>query len=389
MEKTDIKDFALLFEKYNKGTLTGNEEKKFFDIISDKENEILVKEFILSRLNVFEPDDNLSEHFDSEKVLLKIFSDLRFSDKAFYQHYKLVGKENNTRKIILKVIGIAASLVITFLFGNFFRLTTDRTRSETRSAVTFNVIRAPFGSRSEITLPDGSTVLLNAGSYLKYRNDFNVTNRELSLNGEAYFKVAKNAELPLHVNAGNLNILAVGTEFNIKAYDEEKIIETTLVEGSVKITLGNDTEEKDGFIKLNPNQKAIYVKKTKSFTLDSIELVNTEELKPVRTRYENVLIAPKVNVDEVAAWTTGKLVIRGDKLESLCLKLQRKYDVTFIFDDEEIKKYRFSGTLLDETLEQVLSAIKLTAPITFTVSGKIVYLNADTKELNGFSRHLR
>ncbi len=200
--------------------------------------------------------------------------------------------------------------------------------------------------------------------------------------------MARNPELPFYVKAGNINIMAVGTEFNIKAYDDEELIETTLVEGKVKITMEDTNDSKDNFIDLNPNQKAIYIKETKSFSLDKIDATDPAEPVPTKTIYDNLLISPKVDVNQVAAWTEGKLVIRGDALESLCMKLQRKYDVTFIFKDEEIKKYRFSGILLDETLEQVLSAIKLTAPIEYSISGKNVYLNSDKDEWNDFSKHM-
>jgi ferric-dicitrate binding protein FerR (iron transport regulator) len=103
----------------------------------------------------------------------------------------------------------------------------------------------------------------------------------------------------------------------------------------------------------------------------------------------NILISPKVDVDQVAAWTQGKLVIKGESLEDLCIKLQRKYDVTFIFRDEEIKQFRFTGILLDETLDQVLNAVKLTAPIEYIISGKSVYMSVDKKNLNNFSKHLK
>jgi ferric-dicitrate binding protein FerR (iron transport regulator) len=82
----------------------------------------------------------------------------------------------------------------------------------------------------------------------------------------------------------------------------------------------------------------------------------------------------KTDVEQVTAWTKNKLIIKSENLESLCTKLQRKYNVTFVFRDGEIKKHRFSGILLDETLQQVLDVIKLTSPVDYRMDGKTVIL---------------
>ena len=378
----------ILLEKYIKGSISSCERQKLFDLITYKETEGEIKEYILSQLNSFDIDHNISGQVESDKIFNRILSELRSGEESKDFRHKSIPGEIRMKKVILRSVSIAAILAITFMSGVFYALTRESGISVTVPEVTYCEIKAPFGSKSEVTLPDGSNVLLNAGSTLKYRNDFNSSNRDLSLHGEAYFKVARNPELPFYVKAGNINIMAVGTEFNIKAYDDEELIETTLVEGKVKITMEDTNDSKDNFIDLNPNQKAIYIKETKSFSLDKVDATDPAEPVPTKTIYDNILISPKVDVNQVAAWTEGKLVIRGDALESLCMKLQRKYDVTFIFKDEEIKKYRFSGILLDETLEQVLSAIKLTAPIEYSISGKNVYLNADKDEWNDFSKHM-
>ena len=142
-------------------------------------------------------------------------------------------------------------------------------------------------------------------------------------------------------------------------------------------------------VNLNPNQKAIFIKDSDSFTLNDIEKEDQAEPEPERTQYDDILISPKVDVDQVSAWTKGRLVIRGEKLESLCQKLQRKYDVSFVYMDDVIRSFRFNGILLDETLEQVLNAIKLSAPINYNLTGKTVYLNLDQSQINDYSKHLK
>ena len=116
----------------------------------------------------------------------------------------------------------------------------------------YTEIKVPLGAISEIILPDSSQVMLNAGSTIRFRSDYNSNNRDIQLQGEGYFKVAKNENLPLIVNTGNLKIKAVGTEFNVKAYPDEGIIETTLVSGIVEISKeGQDNVQFD----LKPNQR--------------------------------------------------------------------------------------------------------------------------------------
>jgi ferric-dicitrate binding protein FerR (iron transport regulator) len=284
---------------------------------------------------------------------------------------------------------MAAVFMIAFFLGSLYSMSNKNISSEPVITVNYNEIKTPFGSKSEIKLPDGTQVMLNAGSTLKYRSDYNLSNRDLVLAGEAYFKVAKNINLPLNVSAGNISIKAVGTEFNVKAYDEDGIIETTLIEGKVEITQNNQNEDKKEFIALNPNQKAIFIKDSDSFTLQKIKVIDPLLIKPASTNDNKILLSPKVDVEQVVAWTQGKLIIRGENLDNLCVELQRKYDVKFIFKNEEIKKYRFSGVLLDETLEQVLNVIKLTAPIDYYLEGKTVFLSPNKEQLNNYSKHLK
>jgi len=93
-----------------------------------------------------------------------------------------------------------------------------------------------------------------------------------------------------------------------------------------------------------------------------------------------MMVSLKTDVEQVTAWTKNRLIIRSENLESLCTKLQRKYNVTFVFRDEEIKKHRFSGILLDETFSQVMDVIMLTAPVTYKMDGRTVYLFARNRE---------
>ena len=243
-----------------------------------------------------------------------------------------------------------------------------------------------MGARSEITLNDGTEVMLNAGSSIKYGSDFNSLNRDLILEGEAYFKVAKNKDLPLIVNAGNIKIKAIGTEFNVKAYSDEGIIETTLVEGEVEISQKGNVDEKRILV-LEPNQKAIFANQADQFTLERIKEIEPLAVKPAKIVTDKLLVSPKTDVEQVTAWTKNKLIIKSENLESLCAKLQRKYNVTFVFRDDDIKKHRFSGVLLDETFQQVMDVIKLVAPVDYVIDGKTVTMVSNNDKKNKYSKN--
>lgn len=389
MKSESYNNINALLTKFLKEELPGEGKQQLFDLISSPCNEESFKEILFSLLNVSAEDNQVTDAVDFDNVYANILAEIRHQE-IINNEIHILKSKGRTRKILLTGLSMAAVFTIAFFLGSFFTKSKNISTAEPVIIVSSTEIKAPYGSKSEIKLPDGTQVILNAGSTLKYKSDFNLTNRDLALAGEGYFKVAKNIDLPLNVNVGNISIKAVGTEFNVKAYDDEGVIETTLVNGKVEITQLGQNEGKNQFIDLIPNQKAIYIREEESFTLEKIK-DNDPSLvgEPAKTIYDNILISPKVDVNQVAAWTRGKLVIRGENLGNLCIDLQRKYDVTFTFVDEEIKKFRFTGILLDETLEQVLNVIKLTAPIKYQVKGKTVFLSSDKEHLNEFSKYLK
>lgn len=372
-----------LLNKYLNGKLTISERRQFNDLLADNSNETVFKEMILNHLSEFTHENSFSDRtVDFDEVYSNILLHLDINAR---ENEPSVTHLTPFRKFLL-ISAAAAVLAGVFMLGRIFPAAQKDLINISQPSYT--EVKSPYGSKSEIMLPDGTSVILNAGSTLKYRNDFNTNNRDIDLYGEAYFKVAKNPDLPLVVSAGYIDVIAVGTEFNIKAYPEENTIETTLVEGKVEISNSSEKVDEDQYIDLAPNQKAIFYKGEDGYTLEntSVKDKKPEPLKPV---FDNILISPKADVEKTIAWTKGRLIFRGENLENLCIDLQRTYDVKFVFIDEDLKKFRFTGVLLDETLEQVLNVIKLTAPIDYTIEAKTVYLFTDPSQLKGFEEHLK
>lgn len=374
-----------LINRYLGDKCTKEEEYRLYELLSKSENELSFKEILLSYLNKLADEKDDKQAIDFEKTYSAINKKIKETQIREFEK-QLLHRKDRIRKFSRLVIAgssIAAVFIIAFFLGSLSGNSKEAPGIISASAE-YNEFRAPIGSKSEILLSDGTEVTLNAGSSLKYNNDYNSLNRDLILKGEAYFKVARNKELPLIVSTANLDIKATGTEFNVKAYLEEGTVETTLIEGEVEIVEKGVTEKNQTLV-LKPNQKAIYTNKSDQLTLENIRKIEPLAVKPAEIISEKLLVSPKTDTDQAIAWTKNQLIIKGENLETLCVKLQRKYDVKFVFNDEQAKEFRFNGTLQDETFEQVMEAIKLTAPIDYSVDGKTVFLKTNKERLKKYS----
>jgi transmembrane sensor len=335
-------------------------------LVKSEGNKLLFDQF--SDIWLASSHNKLSEQIDSDKA----WNDLQ--NRINIQHIK-------TRNTVWnEIIRIAAVFLIALFLGSLGYYLIDKNR-ELNTAPLFIEYVSPLGSRSFVSLADGSKVWLNAGSTLKYQNSFGINNRELLLTGEAFFEVKKNKDLPFVVKTSEIDIIALGTKFNVKAYSEEKTIETTLIEGSVKLE-SNSVKLADNLI-LKPNDKAVFTKKNQilELTPNQQQNKNQAQLEQVKPKLE---IIQSVEPDPIISWKEQRWVINNEKLGSLAVKLERRYDVNFIFDNEVLKEYAFRGTLEDETLEQIMEAIKLSAPVKYVIDKKTVYVMADGKQMEKF-----
>jgi len=260
--------------------------------------------------------------------------------------------------LLLAVIGI----------GTIFISRSPKTKSEIAYFEAF----APKGSRSFITLSDGSTVWLNSGTKLRYQSNFGKEDRDLFLEGEAYFVVARNPDMPFRVNTSDVCITAIGTAFNVKAYNDEGSIETTLEKGEVRIDALDDSKLKveSTPVFLKPNQKAVFIKSNKNISVNSSVqqpqvAVNEPagKIKTIPLSIENM-----ADTKLTTSWKDSRWIFKSEKLISLKPILERRYDISIIFRDSVLMSYKFTGTLKEESLEQVLNAICLASPIKYEIN---------------------
>jgi ferric-dicitrate binding protein FerR (iron transport regulator) len=274
--------------------------------------------------------------------------------------------------VFLKVAAFALILISVSIFSYYAGISKNKPKED------FTFIEAPLGSRTRVSLPDGTKVWLNGGSNLKFANTFNKSNRSVTITGEGYFDVTHNKNLPFVVNTREIRIKVLGTAFNIKAYPDEGLVETTLERGSLaieKVTSGGPVQQ----TVLEPNQRATFVKNEGKVYLSDIDKKATGE-KPEEYREpvkEQLLISKKIDTHVFTSWKDDKLVFRNEPFESLTIKLERWYGMSIVIEDEEIKKYHFNGTFEKETIHDVLNIIHFTLPINYTVNHDQIFIRLD------------
>ena len=267
---------------------------------------------------------------------------------------------------------VAAALFIGFLLGSFVEY--QRNHSDTPPPVVASPyeIIVPRGSRNQMVLTDGTKVWLNAGSRLRYATDFGIKSREVYLEGEGYFDVARDTTRLFVVKTDKLDVKALGTSFNVKAYPGEENIETVLVSGKVKV----------GDVVLAPNEKLVYTRKNQKTVIE--KKVSDEKQTVAASTSENrqtsspqpaaKIVETPIDPAIYTSWKDDLWRIESETLGSLAVKLERRYDVKIRFDDRGARSLSINATIKNESLEQVLRFLRLTVPIDFTIDGKTVVL---------------
>lgn len=270
-------------------------------------------------------------------ILRRINADAGTQTAVGHQHRS--GRNKVWRKVVAGFT-IAASIVVAAVAGYLY--------NDIYGQVQEFEITAERGQKSKVTLPDGSKVWLNSNSRITYASDYNSKKRNITLEGEAYFDVAKNPNLPFIVDAGGVKVKAIGTKFNVRAYRDEMSIRTALVEGKVLTYSSKDK------ILLHPCQEAIFEKSTGRLTAS--EVPNTDHLVP---------------------WLANEIYLDGMTLGTLAKMLERMYNVEIIFADPQVEKYSYTGLIKNNSLPNVLELISGTSPVKYRINGNTIKFYMD------------
>lgn len=226
-------------------------------------------------------------------------------------------EQTRIRPLWHRVVYIAACLAIAFVAGMSTIYFSDH-HQLAQQPLAYS-LESPRGSKLKLTLPDGTCVWLNADSRLSYDNKFGIDNRDIKLEGEGYFEVNKNKELPFHVTSDDIKVEVLGTKFNVRNYPEDTLIKVALMEGSVALL------NPQGKTTLKPGQIAHYDKKNKTTR------VKTDGVKNAN------------------AWINGHLYFDEENMETIARALERAFDVDITIKDDTLKKMIFYGDFVIES----------------------------------------
>ncbi len=207
-----------------------------------------------------------------------------------------------------------------------------------QDSLIYNTIVIPRKGEYKVMLSDGSVIWLNAESKLKYPQKFIGNERRVFLEGEAYFEVAHNSNMPFVVETEAQELTVLGTKFNITAFPNETAVQSTLVSGSVKINIKNS----DKRVLLIPGQQAIVNKESQLLKVNSVD------------------------VHEIIAWKEGFFSLENVTMEEFLNRLSRWYDVNFVFENEKAKTLAFKGSVPRyDNLISVLDMLQAISPVKF------------------------
>ena len=385
MEHLNLKDTSLeeMIILFLNGELTHSEEEALNQWLQENPGQQIVFEEI-KNLWLSSSINSSPKGVSAEKAWMRVANQCNIAQGTNHQPH-----QTRTRTYaISRILSVAASLLIVFFLGvigsKFFR------KTQTQLINQICEINTPLGSKTSIVLPDGTKVWLNAGSKLTYNQAYNIKDRRVTLEGEAFFKVTTNHSKPFLVHTSHLDVRAVGTEFNVKAYPDEKLATATLVEGIIKIEVPRQNQNNLSYT-LKPRENITLV--NDNISIDEalpelkpkLEVLKSKSLKNVT---DKIFVAENIHTELYTSWKDKRWEIEGEQLGSLAIMLERRFNVSIHFKDETLKAYKFTGIIQNENIEQVMEILKLTAPLKYQLGKGIVWLDIDSNLLDNYSKIL-
>lgn len=315
-----------LIAKYFDQEITPEEQK---DLFSAMENDKKLRGEFISMQNVRALSSWLPCLADRPEAIGKL---LEFKKARKKQSFSIPYKP-----IFGYVATVCVAIVSTWMLFNSHRPT------EKKVLITYEEFSTPSGQRAMVKLHDGTIVWLNARSTLRYPSNFDETGRRVELNGEAFFEVKHNKDIPFIVSTEKLDIQVLGTKFNVFAYKGRDEFNTSLLEGSVKIYTAHDAANA---LLMKPNER--------------VDLIDNKLVK----RTFN-------NVDDFL-WREGIYAFDDVTFDSIVKKLELYYDITIVVNNKKLDSYKFSGKFRQrDGVESVLHTLQKVYPFVYTKNDEL------------------
>lgn len=336
--------------------------KRYVGGLSDEKEKALVESLFVNG------EENHDLHFLLEKDWNSLLRDPSPSEADLghlldhIHHVIRTREQQKNTPVLLRLARIyrkvAAILLLPLIVagGLAYHYLTNHEKATTEAPVRPTIF-APLGSRVSFQLPDGTSGMLNSGSHLTYSLPF-TNNRQVELQGEAWFEVSRDEQHPFQINTGNATVNVLGTSFNLMAYPAENYVEVVLKEGKVMLTENSRKES----INMLPSERLVFRdgKMSKSVTDPS----------------------------KYSAWTKGRMVFINDPMTEVARRIERWYNVQVILADRGLEKYSFRGTFEDDSLEEVFRLLSLTSPIRYKITPRKL-LNDGTFEKEKVTIYLK
>lgn len=273
---------------------------------------------------------------------------------------------------------MAAAASVLVLLGAWWLFSGSNQQPETIAAIPKQEVVTRHGTRTRIFLPDGSAVWLNAGSRILFDSIGFLSNRQVTLEGEGYFDVVKNAKSPFVVHTDLIDIRVLGTAFNVKSYSGENQIEATLIHGSIQVSETGNPDKK--LVIMKPNEKLVIYRNAEqgSTAASSLQLDAVKLDKPV-FELKTLTLQKEVNSHLETAWVYNRLEFEGEKFGDLARKMERWYNVKIVFEDEQIKNESFRGSFQNESVEQALQFLKKATPFSYTIKNHEISIRSQNQ----------
>lgn len=291
--------------------------------------------------------DNQKEYNELKKLwVLTGFA----NTKDISRNKSCMMKRNRFRQAVSFLQKNAAVFVLSFMLGGI-SVYLLKEKEGLDKASYYNEVYVPKGEKSMVTLYDGTVIRLNSGSILRYPVIFRNDNREVYIEGEAYFDVAENKAKPFIVKTENINVKVLGTRFNVYAYPEEPVVCATLEKGAVEVTLENSNNR----LNMKPGQQFLYCRTERKY-----------QLKDVDTRLHT-------------SWINNILRFENTCLHEILKKMERWYDVKIEIEEGFNLNERFTVSIKTESLKEILDMLSITTNLDYEIKENVVRITKKRK----------
>lgn len=354
--------FWILLAKKQSGDATPEEQTELNEYLLDSD----IDKDLIKQVGFFWDTPILSKNSPTQEEIQLKWNNLHKKIKETQEKNDKIAADSeisNWWKQNYYKLAIAASFILMVVAGVWWMNAKDNVSDQNK-----NIVSTKNGSKSRIQLPDGTVVWLNAGSKILYNAAYNKTSREIQLTGEAFFEVVHDASRPFIIHTRVMNIKVLGTIFNVKAYPNDKVTETSLIKGSIEVSFpGRNTKN----IILKPNEKITVVNDGKNLNAkvnsandfidgnDEFSPADVEEEEPEVTVSNLTYQTADSAIAETAWALKSELIFRSRSFKDLSKDMERWFNVTIQFADKNISEVKFTGLFSTETITEALAELQL------------------------------